>query len=57
MLMVSTLAALTAGLVLVGQASARTDHQRWIAEARFAEAQRQRDLARENFQLVGRAIE
>jgi tetratricopeptide (TPR) repeat protein/tRNA A-37 threonylcarbamoyl transferase component Bud32 len=45
-LLLTAVVALGVGLVLLGQASARTEQQRQLAEANFAEAQRQRDLAR-----------
>jgi serine/threonine-protein kinase len=57
MLLISALAALSAGLVLLGRANARTEQQRRLAEANFAEAQRQRDLARTNFQVARRAVD
>ena len=41
-LLLTTVVALVAGLVLLGQAGARTEQQRRRAEANFAEAQRQR---------------
>jgi tetratricopeptide (TPR) repeat protein len=44
-LLLTTVIALGVGLVLLGQANARTEHQRQRAEANFVEAQRQRDLA------------
>ena len=55
--LVSAVAALSAGLVLLGQAGARTQEQRRLAEANYAEAQRQRDLARTNFQLARRSVD
>ncbi len=45
-LLLTTVVALVAGLVLLGQASARTERQRLRAEANYTDAQRQRDLAR-----------
>jgi serine/threonine-protein kinase len=56
-LLLTAVVALAAGLVLLGQARARTEHQRQRAEENFAEAQRQRDLARDNFQLARRAVD
>jgi serine/threonine-protein kinase len=45
-LLLTAVAALGVGLVLLEQAAARTENQRKLAEANFADAQRQRDLAR-----------
>ncbi len=56
-LLLTTLVALGIGLVLLGQARARTEQQRQQAEANFLEAQRQRDLARANFQMARRAVD
>ena len=45
-LLLTTVVALVAGLILLGQAGARTERQRVRAEANYVEAQKQRDLAR-----------
>jgi serine/threonine-protein kinase len=45
-LLLTVVVALAVGLVLLGQAGARTEQQRRLAEAHFVEARRQRDLAR-----------
>jgi serine/threonine-protein kinase len=51
-LLLTAVVALASGLVLLGQVGARTEQQRRRAEENFAEAQRQRDLARANFQMA-----
>ena len=56
-LMVTAVVALSAGLVLLGEATVRTEQQRRLAEANFAEAQRQRDLAHKNFLLRAPAVD
>jgi serine/threonine-protein kinase len=56
-LLLTTVAALGVGLVLLGQAASRTEQQRRRAEGHFAEAQRQRDLALSNFQMARRAVD
>ncbi len=56
-LMVSALVALSAGLFLLGQASAKTEQQRRLAEANFVEARTQRDLAQKYFSLARGAVD
>ena len=56
-LLLTAVVALAAGLVLLGEARARTEQQRQLAGVNFAEAQRQRDLARDNFQMARRAVD
>jgi serine/threonine-protein kinase len=56
-LLLTAVVALALGVVLLGQAGARTQQQRRRAEENFAEAQRQRDLARTNFQMARRAVD
>jgi eukaryotic-like serine/threonine-protein kinase len=56
-LLLTTVVALVAGLILLGQAGARTERQRVRAEANYVEAQKQRDLARTNLQTARRAVD
>jgi eukaryotic-like serine/threonine-protein kinase len=56
-LLLTMLVALVAGVILLGQAGARTEQQRLRAEENFAEAQRQRDLARTSSRLARRAVD
>jgi eukaryotic-like serine/threonine-protein kinase len=56
-LLLTAVAALLVGLVLLGRAGARTEQQRRRAELNFIDAERQRDLARANFQLARRAVD
>ncbi|MFL5244808.1 MAG: protein kinase domain-containing protein [Gemmataceae bacterium] len=56
-LLLTTVAALAVGLILLGKAGTRTEQQRQLAEDNFAEAQHQRDLARVNFQMARHAVD
>src|SRR5262249_32798586 len=55
--LLTAVVALGVGLVLLGRAGARTEQQRRLAEENYAEAQRQGDLARANFQMARRAVD
>jgi serine/threonine-protein kinase len=56
-LLVTAVAALAAGTLLLTHANRRTEEQRELAEQNFQDAEKQRDLARERLQLARLAVD